>query len=517
MAPPEFRLPNELWGEILKSVADLDDELATLKSFSLTRHAFRGISRRRLFSHISFTPYVAHSDTDAPLLPSPSEMERRVEHLEFLSSPVIAPLVRYFKVHGCRSPCSRLNSETSPYFSDTQYLLLDALFERLARFTGLLRLHAFYIPLTEARMDILSSLPHLSELHVEGCTLISGDHIAPRTLYISDFRVYDRENELAEESWIPLLCPDHLRVLDMTSYPAPYEPRLLVRTAHIIPSFPNVHTLTTNTRTITLSQNLPFMSKFPRIRILKLPSQPGARVETVSLEARAVFPQLEEYYGPCHALSLFLAAATLRRVQTEYTTSPEHFLTRIQVVQGLKITSLNVTSERLDNTAFNRIVDALPQLTELLLTLFVDYTYTLFEDWLDDDAEPPEDEILHGKRKTYWDGIRCGFTLSAFFPKLADAPFLPPGLKRLAINWECLERDSNQCSLYKLPDFPRLRDALVARCPGLRWLWFHGVYFAFEWRDVNTDGTVREYIAKTFEDAREQRKHADIFDGWEDI
>jgi hypothetical protein len=53
-------------------------------------------------------------------------------------------------------------------------------------------------------------------------------------------------------------------------------------------------------------------------------------------------------------------------------------------------------------------------------------------------------------------------------------------------------------SAYKVPDFPQLRDALVARCPGLNWLWLNGIYFRFEWRDPMPDGTVREFTAKNF-------------------
>jgi hypothetical protein len=75
---------------------------------------------------------------------------------------------------------------------------------------------------------------------------------------------------------------------------------------------------------------------------------------------------------------------------------------------------------------------------------------------------------------------------------------VPPSLKRLGISWECYDESYDELSAYRVPDFPKLRDALVARCPGLNWIWFDGYYFMFEWRDPMPDGTVKEVSEKDF-------------------
>jgi hypothetical protein len=74
----------------------------------------------------------------------------------------------------------------------------------------------------------------------------------------------------------------------------------------------------------------------------------------------------------------------------------------------------------------------------------------------------------------------------------------PPSLTRVGISWECYEEFYNELSAYIVPDFPKLRDALVARCPELNWLWFDGYYFMFEWRNPMPDGTVKEASEKDF-------------------
>ncbi|KAJ7921514.1 hypothetical protein B0H13DRAFT_2318410 [Mycena leptocephala] len=173
MVFPESRVPNELWGEVLQNVDEYDK--STFKSFSLTCRAFCGISRPRLFSDIRFTPY-AIGRTCPALLPSPSEVDRRIERLDFLCSGEIAPLVRSCHISAYEPP---YGSNESSFSTDTPYILLDALFERLVRFTGLRRLSAFRIPFTQARVDILFRLPHLSYLDVNSCTVTPGGHIQP--------------------------------------------------------------------------------------------------------------------------------------------------------------------------------------------------------------------------------------------------------------------------------------------------------------------------------------------------
>ncbi|KAJ6479613.1 hypothetical protein C8R45DRAFT_933422 [Mycena sanguinolenta] len=337
MTLPQSRVPYELWGRILENVRNFwDDDKPTIKNFSLTCRDFCGISRPRLFSKIRFTPYFTDSKGRA-LLPSPSEVERRIERLDFLSSPGVASLVRHFS-------------------------------GRIGHFPRTLHMSCW--------TRCLSVL----------CSGFRLDH--------------DPKLDHGEDYWIPVLHPDYLRVLTMD---------FVARIVHSIPPFPNVYTLTTFSHDKTSSQNLTVMSKFPGVRILTLLGKEFA-TESVLVQPQVVFPHLEEYYGPSQALSLFLAAAPLKRVQVECA-GPKAFLARIQAVKSLQITSLNAKFTELDNAAFNKIVELLPQLTELLITVTVSDTCRLFKREIYDDYKLPKDEVLDGR---HGDCIRSGFLVRMF-------------------------------------------------------------------------------------------------------
>jgi hypothetical protein len=71
-----------------------------------------------------------------------------------------------------------------------------------------------------------------------------------------------------------------------------------------------------------------------------------------------VFPHLEDYYGPCQALPLFIAASTLTLIQTKCA-RPQDLLTHISGIHGHKITSFNVTFKTFSSIAFDEIVKLL--------------------------------------------------------------------------------------------------------------------------------------------------------------
>ncbi|KAJ6479625.1 hypothetical protein C8R45DRAFT_1155666 [Mycena sanguinolenta] len=496
----ESRLPNELWAEILKNVSDYHK--STAESFSLTCRVFCGVSRPRLFSRIDFTSYVIGKN-GLPLLPSPSEIDRRIKRLDFVCSAEIAPLVRECHIQG-----QTLSSGwyTWSFSTGTPYILLDALFERLARFTGLQRLYASQISFTQARVDILFRLLHLSQVHVSGCTVTSGESIAPppRALHVSDFHLWHYSGfGHREDYWIPLLHPDHLRVLSVA-----LNSDCIRRAVLTTPTFPNVHTLTASTYNMTLSQNLTFLSRFPGVRILRLWGDGhGLDLDAVDVEAGTLFPHLAEYYGPCQPLPLFLASTNLRRMQIDCS-PPEEFLSRIQ---GLNLTSLHATLTKLDNAVFNKIVEFLPHLAELLLIIDVGDLSTLFRREIYG-GKLPKDEVVDG-----WSGdcVRSGFTVSTFFLKLSSVPFLPPGLERLAIHWK-INKDQfyDEYSAYKLPNFPYIRDVFRTKCPALTWLSLDGIFFMLEWQ-LMSDGTVDEYIGKNFHDGGGLRQSRAIFWDWD--
>ncbi|KAF7360999.1 L-aminoadipate-semialdehyde dehydrogenase [Mycena sanguinolenta] len=453
MTAAASRLPNEVWGEILKNVPDTDPpDKSAFKSFSLTCSAFCGISRSHLFSRIDFTSYII-GDNGAPLLPSPSEVDRRIQRLDFLCSTEIAPFVR---------ECHILGQHPSRYWSqwtfstDAPYILLDALFERLVRFTGLQMLYPCRISLTQPRLDILLRLQHISKLCIVYCTVVPKQHIPlPPAVHLSEFHLWDRT-----DYWIPLLDPDYLRVLSVT-----LDSDSIRRAVQTIPTLPNVHRLSASSNNMTSSQSLTFLSKFPGLRILSLWHYGSAIDIDVVVEMEAMFPHLQEYYGCCQALSLFRGSTALRRMQTNLA-SPQDFLIRIQAIQGLTITSLHATFTMLDNAVFNEIVKFLPQLTELLLIISVEDISTLFEHEIYGDGELPGNEVLDGKCGDY---VRSGFTVSTFFLELSNVPALPPGLERLAISWEFNEDEfSEQYSSYEIPDFADNLDTLVAKMPRSR-------------------------------------------------
>ncbi|KAJ7806558.1 hypothetical protein B0H14DRAFT_3152889 [Mycena olivaceomarginata] len=461
------RVPNELWGEILGNVNEYDRP--TFQNFSLTCRAFLPVSRPFLFSTIRLTPYRIGNDGDL-LLPPPAEVDRRLKRLEFWCSSEIAPLVRSCLIRPLDSYTGRDASKWSSS-TDTPYILLDSLFRRLDHFTGLQRLHASGIHFTQARVDILSHLPRLFELHLSDCAVAPGEHIetSPHVLRMSDFSLcHDSKSDPADDYWFPLLQPDQLRVLRSDF--------ALGRTIYTISSFPNVQTLEAIMHRQTPSQYSTALSKFPAVRILKLWGK-GLHTDVVVPDAVAVFPVLEEYYGPHEALPPNVLAQRI-------------WSTRIQGRHGRNITSFNVGLKTLNVTIFNKIVEHLPQLTELLITCGVSNLENMFTRVAYDPREVPKDAVVDGR---FGDEVRMGFKPSTFFLKLADVPFLPPALERLAISWDCYDQESYlELSAYMM------RDALVARCPGLNWLWLNGIYFRFEWRDPMPDGTVKEFIAKKF-------------------
>ncbi|KAJ7879785.1 hypothetical protein B0H14DRAFT_2566631 [Mycena olivaceomarginata] len=378
--------------------------------------------RRQLFSKIYFTPYFT-DDKGPALLPLPPEVERRIERLDFLSSDGIAPLVQQCHISPHTSYGYRENWSFS---TDAPYILLDTLFERLPCFTGLQQLELFRIALSPVRVDILFRLPQLSRLHVSWCTVTPQEHVQLSPgLHLSDFELrHDTKLEHGEDYWIPLLHPDRLRLLTLS---------FNGHVAHNIPIFPNVRTLTAIIHDTLPShpQNLTTMSKFPGVRTLKMSGRESG-TGLVTVQCKAVFPHLGEYYDPCKALPLFLAASTLTHIQTKCA-RPQDFLTHILGIQGHKITSFNATFKAFSSIAFNEIVQLLPQLTELLLTITVLDTSRLFEREIYDLGELAKDEVVDGQ---YGDSVRSGFTVSTFFLELSSAPLMPSGLESLAIGWE---------------------------------------------------------------------------------
>ncbi|KAJ6491028.1 hypothetical protein C8R45DRAFT_928852 [Mycena sanguinolenta] len=216
---------------------------------------------------------------------------------------------------------------------------------------------------------------------------------------------------------------------------------------------------------------------------------------------------------------VFGGSPALTRIQTECAT-PEDFLSCLQAIQGVKLTALHATLTKLDNAVFNKIVEFLPHLTELLLIIAIaaEDVSSLFRREISS-PKIPENAVVDGRRGNYArSGItvwmlkfhppRIQFTKSLILCMLSSVPFLPPGLQRFAISRQFNEDDFyNEHCAYKLPNLAYIRDMCRAKCPGLTWIWLEGIYLMLEWR-IMPDGTKDEFSTKNWIDgtARRQRQ-----------
>ncbi|KAJ7614288.1 hypothetical protein DFH06DRAFT_134417 [Mycena polygramma] len=477
------RIPNELWLEIANNFWEYDRQ--TLLNFSLACRTFRGVSRPRVFAKFAFEVYRITTE-GALLLPSPAEVDMRLERLDFWCSPEIAPLVRSCEID---ESWSNRNSSDWTYNAVDPYVLLDAVFERLPHFMCLQQLTARHLHFTQNGINILSRLPPLTRLAVSLCRVALHEHIKPHlhTLRVSDFDLSPGYNRPpGNDFWIPMLQPQDLRSLRVS-----FDACCMGRQISDIPLFPNVQRLEASMDFPTPADNLAILAKFPAVRILRLRGK--ELLETaVSPCSPAIFPALREYSGPYQSLPLFSVAESLTHFTTSHC-SPQELISRIQGIQS-NITSVHVDFEKLNIAEFNTLIALLPRLTELLIRIRVSSISDMFKRETYNVKKLAKDMVVHGR---YGDGLRTGFKPSAFFLTLPNVPFLPPTLERLAIAWECYELlDMEDFCAYKVPDFVKLRDTLRARCPRVKWLYLHGFYFMLEWRDC--DGKVSQRTAKNF-------------------
>ncbi|KAF8185271.1 hypothetical protein K438DRAFT_2020058 [Mycena galopus ATCC 62051] len=497
------RFPPELWREILEDLTT-DFLYPSLKNFSMACRHFSHLSRSHLFSDITFSIYRIDSD-GALLLPSPTEVDRRLERLNFLSSPGIVPLVRGF----CISPWDSW-VDTTPsawtFSTDNAHILLDAVFQRLRRFTGLQWLRVSQVVFTKVMVDTVCHLPMLSALSVFRCTAAPGERIetSSRVLRVTKFSLVPNR-KLGHESdhWIHNLHPDYLRIFDVADFSC------LARMVHRLPSFPNVDKLTVTHNAPVLSQNLLIMSKFPAVRILELNGK-GNYVDAPGVQTSAIFPLLEQYSGPHDALPLFLPATTLTSLYIQRCRA-EDLIIRIQGFKGSNLTIFRAEFDTFDNKAFDKLVELFPKLTEILIRIEVSEASSMFERVVHDRRELEDEVVVEGGAGG---GIRTGFKPSTLLHKLADAPFLPPGLERFGISWDFPQDEFyDHLSAYKLPGFARLRDTFVARCSQLTLLLLNGFFFMFEWRDPMPEGIVKKFTAENLNFT--QLQNQTMFWDWE--
>ncbi|KAJ7480696.1 hypothetical protein FB451DRAFT_1238243 [Mycena latifolia] len=441
------RIPREVWLEVFRLLSR--DVLANISS---SYRLFHRMIRPLLFAHFNFH-LGAPMDHDS--LVDTAELDRYLDRLDFWCSHEIAPLI-----HSCNITHGRPAAQITAC-SET---LLATFFERLPRFTSLQRLYVRDIPFTETTVAILCRLPALDLLDIEAC------HVAPGAypslaLPISTFSCSGFPP--ASGIWIRLFHPDHLRELDWIDYPSP-----LAEAIENLPVFHHVNKVRISGwgDLPDMGQTMVFLSKFPAIEVLAL-RRCGPLVNGAGAQASNLLPLLKDYSGRCHTLSVFLPLPTLTCL-TVYSCSPRDFMVQLQGIRTPnKITSLTVSFatshpsvDSFDNDALYALCGSFPWLTELRIS------------------------INHGELEP---DVNSG--VKKFLETLADDPALPPALKCLSLSWdfEFVLEEFDESPVDQLPNFPVLRDALVARCPDLTSIWIDGNDALFQWRK-SLDGTVVE-------------------------
>ncbi|KAJ6599992.1 hypothetical protein DFH09DRAFT_1129187 [Mycena vulgaris] len=335
-------IPAELWLEILSPLPH--DSILAISS---TSHSFRHISRPLVFANFHFYPYPA---VGAPRL---TDVDRSLGLLQFWSSDDVAPLVR-----SCIISLQILDARVSE-------TLLAAVLERLPRFSGLRRLRANYVGLTQAAFKGLCRLSALDALSIFCCYVRAGHSIdlTSLSLAVSCFEIASTP----VNRWIPLLRSDRLRELSVTF--GPDDDRVA------FPSFPHVRKLSAvwidpwREEPWEAGETLRILSNFPALEVLAI--RPSIPLVEPGPRATDLFPFLTEYSGPSHTLRLFLALPTLVRLEVHRgDTSP--FLVQLEGVQPRhNITSFEITfdADTAENAVFDTLCALFPRLTALRISI----------------------------------------------------------------------------------------------------------------------------------------------------
>ncbi|KAJ7087053.1 hypothetical protein C8R43DRAFT_1142387 [Mycena crocata] len=460
-------VPDELWLEIFQNLR-YDEE--TLKHLRMASRTFYRISHHLLFARFSFHPYAVAGDNGL-LLPSPEDVERSMERLNFWCSADVAPSVRSCVV--------------SPWYPDTHiagaffethypYILLDKFFEFLPRFTNMKRLETIQVYFTQTGVANICRLPALDNLRVNQAYAASGQSIHLSSLSSSVSCFFLRQLGSPVLQWTSLLKPDCLCELDTLNY-RPNNAGLTDPGIPLFhpsgPLFLHVHTLVLNMNPLTPSRNLAILSRFPTVRFftVHLWNDPD-EVDSIEGESVSVSPLTRRTTLP-----------SLRRL-CMFGCSPIDFAAHIDRLSiPSTITSLEIRFNDFELATLITLYGLFPRLTQLKVAVVV---------YMDED-----DVAL----------LQNGLNLQAttFFHALADDPPSLPTLKHLSISWDfdydiegVEEPDSGDP-----PSLAELRDGLLERCPNLSTLWLEEEHhFVLQWWKC-PDGTIEERTAQTVADA----------------
>ncbi|KAJ7644746.1 hypothetical protein FB45DRAFT_1116466 [Roridomyces roridus] len=471
------RVPTEIWLEIFGHLPR-----SSLKQTSLTQREFKIPSRTLLFDHFRLQPYASHYARSGAVPHTPAVVQRNLERLDFWSSAEIAPLVREYSIAVEQITDLPAKTDTSPF------VVLAAFFDRFERLTGLKKLSAQGVHFSQTGVIGLCRSSVLVDLEVKHCYIMPGERIDTTGLQLrlSRFRYSHpwsgtRPNPADVEKpdlWIPLLHPEHLRVLHVWVDP---QLKVMSETMALGPTFPHVHKLITSVDPGTLARNRLAWDKFPGVRTLDLMAW-GYRIpplgEAHPVLSPDVMPLLEEYIGLPHALHIFAARATLRRVHIDHC-SLEQLISSLEWVQSPQVTSFSIdTLDVLDVSSLSVIFDSFPMLETMSILV-------LNNDDDDDGGEGgcPDSTVCTRRTKpsavpTTNNSSGCKIFLpSRRINHTSDEPAVPnPGMGiRVPLR--------RPAGIHRrLAEIPAMRKKLRERCPALRKLWLEGIHFVSTWR-----------------------------------
>ncbi|KAF7348711.1 hypothetical protein MVEN_01390000 [Mycena venus] len=457
-----YRFPNELWLEVFAHLP-----LDALRNLSSTRRALYDIARPLDFT--DFRLYFYQYD----LQPPKEKLDDALERLSFWSSPRIAPLVR-----SCTATWNMYRWHGSAQVEDTgsAHVLVNTFFERLPLFTGLQRLYTDRVQFTQTGIVNLCALPALTHAEFTSSRVAAGEHLDPSssTLRVATFITrFDYMNDF----WIALLSHDILRELKLSDNHALADSK--------VPPFPNVHTLTVSDISMRGREISSILTKFPAVRIFST-DYTGVLRDMTPMQESSIFPVLQEYTGAYQNLHIFVQRTSLTHITLESGYPFRNLLPELHGVTALRnITSLTArfstsVEDMFDEAEINTIFTFFPCLSELQLSLLPD---------AEDDG---------------------GFTPQAtsFLQMLATMTSLPSTLKSLSLDWDfpyqygstdsAKGNDPAAPDPALIPDFTRLRNKLMAKCPSLTYLFLDGYHFLFlRWET----SWVWEATAKSYDDA----------------
>ncbi|KAJ6457365.1 hypothetical protein C8R45DRAFT_1033500 [Mycena sanguinolenta] len=457
------RVPEEIWSEIF-----LHLPRAALPQVNLTQRTFHHIVHPLLFRHLEFHPYnclAGYSSVNCPPsglgIPDEEHVIFLLQRLQFWSSSDIAPLVRTCRVSNWSKAAIPPNGWIFRR-TDDPYILLNAFFDALPRFTALHHLALTKVHFTQSGLKQLGLLRCLVNFEVLLCSIADGrvvdiGDLTPLHATQVTFRRHDVFSEGCVEHWVPLLNPQILTHLDLAHIPA-----VLSQIRASTGTFPSVKSLK-----ITMDLCVPswarILSKFPAIEVLDISRLRFCGYDKVSephVPPHGLLTALREYTGPEELLQFLVPIPTLRRVTLpKWCTRTFDDLVQFGVtgtvnnVSSLKVNIVNPATVKFYFEAVCAVCIVFPGLAELHVKIF----------------ESP------WSRK---DWPNNAFKPDKFLTELQERLPLPKSLQKLALHWECPDRTLPADGQ---PDLNGVKDALVAEYPELRMMQVQGLGIGYLW------------------------------------